>query len=485
MGMLASKNRDESGHWLRNIIMPQELDRTGVLTLLASLYFFQFWGFQLDNFYVWPYDRNVVLLLILISAIGVILPRLFITTLINAFFYVTGYIVNSPILSNNQLCAVFVCAVIIAGAGVTLSRWLADKDTNIRRSTFEAISGPGRYILAIMYFYGIYHKINTDFLNPDVSCAVVLYRPLAMPFGLDEWTLGHYTAIYITFFVEAIAMILLFSPRYKRIGMIIGIPFHVVIGWTGYAYYKDFSTIVLVMYAMFLPRETVTNAVAAAGRLVGGTTTATIIGRIVLFALFGAYLLSVIPQQGSRGFLPTHDGFTWLFTIYAAAFYLMLVFFVPMRMSDPLTDVAIRPAWLTIFPVAFFINGASPYLGLKTESSIAMFSNLYTEKNETNHLIHGQLLFAADYQNDVVLPLSSSEERFNRRFVAPGQEIIRWEFDKAISRFPGIDVEFLHNGEQKTLDENWENTYLAANPLLRKFLIFKPLETSRPQECTH
>ncbi len=43
-----------------------------------------------------------------------------------------------------------------------------------------------RALLAIMYFYGIFHKINTDFLDPRVSCAVALYMPLADGFGLQN-----------------------------------------------------------------------------------------------------------------------------------------------------------------------------------------------------------------------------------------------------------------------------------------------------------
>ena len=40
------------------------------------------------------------------------------------------------------------------------------------RATDEQLRLVARYLLAIMYFYGIFHKINTDFLNPQVSCAV-------------------------------------------------------------------------------------------------------------------------------------------------------------------------------------------------------------------------------------------------------------------------------------------------------------------------
>jgi hypothetical protein len=84
-------------------------------------------------------------------------------------------------------------------------------------------------------------------------------------------------------------------------------------------------------------------------------------------------------------------------------------------------DFAIRPVWLSLVPVIFFLNGASPYLGLKTESSIAMFSNLHTEGHQTNHLLTGQLPFAASYQNDTVRILGSNSPEFDQRFANDGR----------------------------------------------------------------
>ena len=464
----------------------RKLDRMGLLTLIASLYFLQYWGLALNDASVWPHDRNAKMLLIAMSALGILLPRLYGVMLVNALAYVAAYGMAMPVASNNQTTAFFVCLVILAGAAVTLSNPQTRHSGQFRERIFTSIAGPGRYILAGLYFYGIYHKINTDFLNPEVSCAVALYRPLAMPFGLEDWRFAHFGAIYATFVVEFLAMILLFSPRFKRVGMALGIPFHIVIGWTGYAFYKDFSTVVLALYAMFLTAEILDRANLAAARLLGGERRACEIGRLVLIAVFGLYLVLTVGANRSAGLVPTHEGFTWFFSVYALAFLVFAIAFVPMRMSDPLTDLAIRPPVLAIFPILFFLNGASPYLGLKTESSIAMFSNLYTEGNETNHLIHGQLPFAAGYQNDLVVPLESNDAGFDRRFLREGQAMVRYEFDRAIAGYDQLQVVFSHNGgPPRTLDGGWENTYLAASPLLRSYLVFKPVELSRPHPCTH
>jgi len=51
---------------------------------------------------------------------------------------------------------------------------------------------------------------------------------------------------------------------------------------------------------------------------------------------------------------------------------------------------------------------AAPYLGLKTESPIAMFSNLHTEGGISNHLLFSQPPYLFDYQSKVVKVLDTN-----------------------------------------------------------------------------
>jgi hypothetical protein len=106
-----------------------------------------------------------------------------------------------------------------------------------------------------MYFYGIFHKINTDFLDPRVSCAVALYDPLARGFGFDGHPIGHQIAIWSTFIIETITLIALYWKRYFAVGLICGLMFHFVIPISTYSWYMDFSSLVLALYALSIPRE--------------------------------------------------------------------------------------------------------------------------------------------------------------------------------------------------------------------------------------
>ncbi len=452
-------------------------DRLQLLTLIASLYFFQAWGLLPAS----QISDPARFVMIAISVIGVVAPWLTAILMINAGAFALCYIVGSPIASNNQLTGFFVSLVVLAGALVARRK---PSGEGFHEDLFAAIAGPGRWLLAVMYFFGIYHKINTDFLDPQVSCAVVLYDRLAQGWGLAGWSVGQHGAIWATFVVEAIAMIALFVPRWKRFGMLIGVPFHIVIGWTGYAYYKDFSTVVLLMYAMFLSRDTVTAAVASFTQRFGADTAARI-ARILLLACALFYIAAIGAIFDPSRLRPSHEGFFIAFTLYAVAFYAFVIAFVPWRATDDRLPLVSRPTLLMAIPALFFLNGLSPYFGLKTEGAVAMYSNLHTEAGKTNHLIAGQLPFAFGYQNDIVRPISSNSLGFDALYVGPGKALVRYELDRMLAQSPALKVTFEHEGAVRTNDASWRNSYASASLLEKKFLLFKPIDFNPPKVCTH
>lgn len=467
-------------------VRPQKLDRLGLLTLLLSVYLLQIWGFFLVDSRMWPADYQANLFLVGLSVLGLLVPRLFPVLVLNCVFYVISYVIRSPISSNNQITALFACLVIIFGALIAFTVYRTDDGEDWRERIFDLIAGPGRYILAGMYFYGIYHKINTDFLDPTVSCAVALYSALMVDFNLQDWAVGHYAAIYGTFLVEGIAMILLFSNRYKLLGIAIGIPFHIAIGWTGYAYYKDFSTIVLVLYAMFLPRVMLERAFDAAARAVGGAARALYLGRGALFVVVFAHLVYIGVFQDRTAFEPNHRDYIWFFTFYAVTFYLVALAFVPWN-----SDTVESPKWnrwsllLCIFPLLYFINGASPYLGLKTESSIAMYSNVHTEGSQTNHLLTGAMLTQRSLQADLVFPVSSNSDKFTAKYIGDGLALVRYDLDRMLATDPNLRVTFEHDGQTYNSWEGWNNRYDDYSWIEKKYYLFKPVDFNRPKVCSH
>ncbi|MEO1324983.1 MAG: hypothetical protein AAFV59_18485, partial [Pseudomonadota bacterium] len=389
------------------------------------------------------------------------------------------YLLASPVASNNQTTAFFFTLVVL---GATITAYWPLRTDRSPDDQFEFIAKAGRWLLPSMYFFGIYHKINTDFLDPAVSCAVALYEALFIGSWLSNWSFGQYSAIYATFVIEAIAMIALFIPRLKVYGMMIGIPFHVIIGFTGYAYYKDFSTIVLVLYALFIPREAYTAAYVALSDRVGGERRAVSLGRATLLGFIGTYVVAGILRD-APSLMPSHAFMTPFFAVYCCAFYLFAVGFTPSHGGQaPKRSGAL---WLMLVPLLYFLNGWSPYLGLKTESSLAMYSNLHTEGGQTNHLIHGVLPGGWTYQNDLVVPVSSNSQGFDATFIGPDKAIVRYELDRLLAKYPGLSVMIETTDGAASTDADWTNTYVTANPMAQMFLMFKPVDFNRPKVCTH
>ncbi len=449
---------------------PRPLDRLGLVTLLTSLYFFQVWGLTMGSG-VLPVEAHGAMMLA--SAFGILFPRFWQVLLANALVFAVAYVAHSPVASNNQTTAFFFSLVVLGAFAVSRGQ---DREAN-----FERFAAAGRWLLPVMYFYGIYHKINVDFLDPAVSCAVVLYDALFRGTWLYGWPFGHWSAIYATFIIEGIAMIALFIPRLKKWGMLVGIPFHVIIGFTGYAYYKDFSTIVLVLYALFLPREAFVNGFhGLSARFGAGRVLST--GRLVLIGLVAWYLLTSGMMVDPAYAVPENRAFMPFFAVYSVAFFAFAMLCVP---KDGGTSPKRGPAWLYLVPVLFFVNGLSPYLGLKTESSIAMYSNLHTEGGETNHLLHGVLPGLWTYQSDLVRPVGSNSPDFNSNIVERGYWLPRYELDRRLAIDPRLVVEVETADGPVSTGDHWPNKYLASNWFLQKFLLFKPVDFERPKVCTH
>ena len=71
--------------------------------------------------------------------------------------------------------------------------------------------------------------------------------------GLDKTDWGHLLAVYSTFLAEGAAIFFLFTRNLKYYGFLIGIPFHIYIGFTGYSFYIDFCTVSIALYTLFFP----------------------------------------------------------------------------------------------------------------------------------------------------------------------------------------------------------------------------------------
>lgn len=347
--------------------------------------------------------------------------------------------------SNHMIMVFFFSAAVLVEFMFGLRRWRA-AGAEGWRGFYDAIAPIGRCILLTMYFFGIFHKINTDFLNPDASCAVALWQQ--SPFLPDFVRYGlffHYAAIYGTFIVEGICIALLLGPaRTRWLGIVFGIFFHGFIGINGYLFYAPFSLVCMALHVLFLGERTVDRmaevqkkVMLAAPKPVMAVALAVIFVLIfhgmlerdytlakIMFAAVSLYLASSViclreaPQPGSAA------GLKLLGTSIAGA----------------------------VIATAFFLNGFSPYTGFKTGQSLAMFSNLRTEGGETNHLIMPDgWLTLAPLQSGAVKVVSASTGAL-KDAAERGLSVTPYMLRVEIERNPGISVTFVQDGKTVHID---------------------------------
>jgi hypothetical protein len=141
---------------------------------------------------------------------------------------------------------------------------------------------------------------------------------------------------------------------------------------------------------------------------------------------------------------------------------------------------------LAIVPVLLFLCGFAPYIGLKTETSFSMFSNLRTEGDKTNHLFIPTILQIFDFQKDLVEVTSSSDE-FLQQLADNRQVIPYFEFKDHVTPRKDVSVSFIRGGAEFTYSQIRDSSELSRGIpyFLRKILYFRPIDKDGPQKCIH
>lgn len=425
------------------------------------------------------------------AVVLILRPRSTRLLLIVAGLMLTRYVIALPVASNNKMISAFMNAGILIIAAHAL---LVHAERSIfREVVYERMRVVARALLAVMYFYGIFHKINTDFLDPRVSCAVALYTPLADGFGFGDSLTGKYLAIWSTFIVETITLVALYWKRYFAVGLLLGLMFHFVIPISAYSWYMDFSSLVLALYILSIPREISAQFYESCARMfrllrarlgeIGTLLPFTIIaGTTSLVVIMLRYLN---PQVPAAPFHLYQSVWVLLWVVYGGVTMLLLVNAALSHLPWRGYSMPRQPLWLYLIPLTLFAVSASPYIGLRTEATIAMFSNLHTEGGITNHLLIRQPPYLFPYQRDVALIRAASDPAM-QRLADRGQGLVMLSLQEYLRRHPQhwvtYDMGKVHHEKVSAASPDLP---APANWWERTFLIFKTVDYARPKVCTH
>ncbi len=295
--------------------------------------------------------------------------------------------------------------------------------------------------LLIVYVVAAVAKMNTGFFDTDISCAASMSRHL-----LDgSWRIA--PSIWGTVLAELTLPVLLAVPRTRTIGLVVGAAFHAVLALAGNV---PFSALALALYVVFLPTDTPARLRAlTAGRPALGRWA----GRARRWGGYPAVFLLAV-----GGWLAGSAVFTFEpATRPALVFHGMRLLLVAVAAAGALLSVAVaagsspgpRPRSLRlghpVFAVGVLLlvaNGLSPYLGLKTESSFTMFSNLYTEKGSWNHLFIPEAVRVFPYQDELVR-ITDSNDRTLEGSTENGIRVVPYELDRYLRSHPGTSATYV------------------------------------------
>lgn len=382
----------------------------------------------------------------------------------------------SPLVSNHWLFTVIVSVTILAALSLVVLRQRSLRGPS--GDVYGLFAPAVRLELLLLYFFVAFHKLNSSFLDPATSCAST-FLAAQSPGLLPDTPLTRGLAIAGTIGAEAAIPLLLVFRRTRYAGLLLGVVFHAGLALNPLEGFYNFSAMVFAAFTLFLPDDLLPGvaarwrAVRAAGGLRAAVAPA---GAAVLAAL--AILVTVLRHDLAR------DPIVAAWVVYAgAALGSLLVFRAEASRAEPAGRMFRVPSRaLLLFPLLTVLNGASPYLGLKTETSFAMFSNLRTEGGVTNHLLVPAATQIFGYQDDLVA-VTRSTDPFLRRLA--GQKLLIPYFE--VRRKPFASVSYVRDGVEVAVDRASDDPRFPGRPpvLLRKLLIFRPVAPGIDQPCRH
>ena len=351
---------------------------------------------------------------------------------------------------------------------------------------FRLYSPVGRWLLIVMYFFGTFHKLNPGFMSLGSSCAVPFVEGFPLPDVISRSAWAHYAGIYGTLILEATAMLLLLSARTKYFGMLLGMSFHFAIGISSFGTLAHFSAFALASHTLFLP-STFGERVVSTIRLprflkTGNGVVPVTIGLVGLQLLFAAHLFV------------TREGYlvNGLFMVFAVGLIALVVRFGRHRETDaPYRLKSLAPA-LNLVPALYFIYCTSPYLGLGTGGSLAMFSGLRTEGGVSNHYVITRPLGLFPYQDRIVYVKSATNPSLQQA-ARDNQGVVLFDFQRhfmgretlALPLTVAIDGRTFELSRPEAVRDFASRFFTRQSWLERKLMSFRLVDDPEPKRCRH
>jgi hypothetical protein len=359
---------------------------------------------------------------------------------------------------------------------------------NDEETLFMTFAPVVRIEVIILYFFAVFHKLNSGFFSPETSCASTLLHAQHID-GIIPLTprLLAFNA-WFTLSVELMIPLFLLFRKTRNIGLITGLLFHCVLSYSSYNGFYDFSSMIFALYFLFIAPEFSLKIYdkLIEIRNVWRRPRKYSFGRLFILCAFiiAAFIILVVLNKRFNSVATVNLYFWTLYSIAFAGLFIAYGYRTEGALAKP---NFLLPQWtFLVMPVIVFLNGTSPYLGLKTENSYSMFSNLRTEGGVTNHYLIPASVQLFGYQKDVVEIISSTDPRL-QDLANKQTALVLFEFRKHLHERTPRRVDYLLNGKKATfIAGQSQEPGLEKNPyVLSKLMRFRSFSKEEPQPCGH
>lgn len=391
-----------------------------------------------------------------------------------------------PDVSNLGITQLFANGTLVVGMALGLAR--GRRGGELLRDLAPAL----RLQLLALYAWSAWHKLNRGFFDAESSCAVALYELVRRGLPFLHLPAGEPLCLPLavaTLAIEGGLPLLLLFGRTRGLAVAGGALFHLVLGFgTFYA----FSSEAIALLCLFAPDELFERVARLRRSPAAARAHAVLVpvGAALVAAARLAY--SWHPERGALDNLLSVAGlgntfFQRLWWVWVPPVLWALPALARADRRRPAELFVPRPALLLLLPLVYGLNGASPYLGLKTESSFAMYSNLRTEGGESNHLVVRRTLDLLGHQSDLVRVLASSDPGL-AALARTGRPVpffdLRLRAHEVAAAEGDFSVSFERGGERRDVASAVADPELSRAPswLERKLVRFRAIQESR---CGH
>lgn len=330
-----------------------------------------------------------------------------------------------------------------------------------------------RVAVVTIYFYTGFHKLNTDFFNPCVSCVNEINDYILGNFIGTKITISNNLSLlfqYATIVIEMILPFGLFFHQSRKATAILLLIFHF---YLSFAVYADFSSL-----ALFLILGSILDYESK-------TMNQKIIQSLTYYILFTLLAFASRQLMIKYNFNPYYFGFIegsifnigWIIFMYLFfKNYESKTYSYQKNFTLPLSVCFILISFWTL----------RTYLGLGNSGNLTMFSNLSTEKGSSNHLlINTKYTKIVDFEEDNILILQL-HDTLNRHklenFRIPISEFRFLSNDWSKRYKIKLNCVLVYKKDTLHIDD-LKNSSFSETKWWYKYLYFRKIQTEGPIKC--